>query len=515
MQAATQPVQGRVKDPPRRNPNRWSTERSQALNGAHIHYGSVWTRGNLFAKFSPATRRVAAYLHHLGYEVATTGRTRARRDTIARGCELTPAQVARALKDLRRYQLLETTRVRWRLYEHRLLWAEYKYVHGKEGEGQDPRVTLSREARVAIEAKPRRSPALARAFGRQRRSALIGPPLALIGPHRLDTRVKEYVVLPSEVLRRTAREAAAAADPEKKAAREQEGVLVPTAPVPTCNSTTPDPVPPPVAAPEAPVCPVAPVPPRPPVLAAPPAKGGPGGGGGGPGVPPEDPRAGVQWAGVPRRTGYRAPDPGHGGVPAYPSRVPVATAPRAPLLPAEGSPDLWVTWLVQAYQGALRDAKGKEPYIPPPVVHRARAGLVATARLLVEMGIAPAEWALWSVGIWGHYAAKARGKGSRPPLHWVWSEVRVRTREGWFGHDGAAQLGGRLILSDALRDLLARHARMRTQLLDARGPADVAAIVARWFPPGEYDRLVEAARAHAVETEETLRREVARGRWIW
>jgi len=511
-------VRGQARKARPHRPESWSASTVEALNGEKVTLGAEWLQRDLFLRMPEKVVTTARYLHWLRWEYKGKGMREVyeRRDRMLQAkpmAGVTERQIEYAFAWLRRYGLLSTRlEIRrrgdgtfYRQYTHTVNWCEYKYRRGDSVD--NPRVGLTVEAKNGLSAKALRGPhhgAKRRKGGKQ----TLGQDPANLGTrpgqpwdHSLEAST-EASIRASSVLRTEPGQTAAGfpeqdqnQDPEYMrlcyAALNDEPDPSPTPPDPVASAPTPSPDP--VAfTPKAPAA-------------------------GGAGAPTArratteetDDRAEFRGGG----RVYFPPWPGQAGVPKAPYDVKPAVIPGAPLLPEGASDDTLITWLVNAYAGACADPKtGRRPFVPPAVINRHRAAILEGARAMIARKIAPAEWAVWSVGVLGKYMA--RGEGSPPPFHLVWSENRMALRQGWFAHDGGG-LGGRSLEGAKFRELCLRHRTMRERLLATRSDAEVAAVVARCFPGDLYDRLRAEATQEANDNAARLAAMRDAGKWLW
>lgn len=208
-------------------------------------------------------------------------------------------------------------------------------------------------------------------------------------------------------------------------------------------------------------------------------------------------------------------------IPPYPgiSQVSPVTVPNPPLLDPKAEPREWVQRMLAAYRGAVDaryglDEKGRGcGVLLRGDITRARfyKGFVEAARALIEHEIPPAAWALWYIDAWREHVDEGLSKKA-PPVHTVFSAKRINERRGWFRRESESYLGGRVLIGKVYKQLLDRYTAMYRELPRTSDPA---ALFAKHFPDGEYNRLLEAARQESLEDQARLRRLVARGEFVW
>jgi hypothetical protein len=203
--------------------------------------------------------------------------------------------------------------------------------------------------------------------------------------------------------------------------------------------------------------------------------------------------------------GYRPTE-----LPPFPSFsvVQPAIVPNPPLLDSTLSEDAQVEMLAAVYRSVVA-AKLNRPTRHATVRKDVRAKLVDACKLLIEHEISPIAWAAFSFDEW----KAATGKSTQPLLGWVWSSSRLDTpqRRGFF-RSSTEIAGGRLIFGPIYKKLLDTW---YAALHEARRTHDARAATEHFFPDGEYDRLVEAARAEAEDNQKRMRAMSERGDWLW
>jgi hypothetical protein len=220
---------------------------------------------------------------------------------------------------------------------------------------------------------------------------------------------------------------------------------------------------------------------------------------------------------------------GQDGIPPRPTatNVPLPTIPAPPKLP-EGLSDFEAArWLMNAYRGAVnaryyaRTMTGKKPKRCMVLIQRGALEkspylpvLVTAARTMRDCDIAPAAWVAWNVDLWKGRGDKASAKP--PPLRYVFSEKRILEKRGWFGKEAGSYEGRRSIPVPTAQALKQRWSTMWRQLCAQtdRSQEAVSATVARWFPEGLYERMVQEARAETIDMQARLNSDALSGRWI-
>jgi hypothetical protein len=127
-----------------------------------------------------------------------------------------------------------------------------------------------------------------------------------------------------------------------------------------------------------------------------------------------------------------------------------------------------------------------------------------------EQEISPANWALWSSREW----AKRSAPGSTPPLQWTFSVTRLVNQRPFFDEQ-AEELGGRIVFTAAMRELMGRYQRMAAAIRSCRTPDEARAVATAAFPEGLHQRLVERARSEAKAEQAQLWDRARKGEWIW
>jgi hypothetical protein len=213
----------------------------------------------------------------------------------------------------------------------------------------------------------------------------------------------------------------------------------------------------------------------------------------------------------------------NGVIPPYPgpSIVPSVTVPPPPKLDAAAPLPERARVVAFAYKGAVEKRFGKPcwAFRYGQSVERSKhyTDLCLCADALTEAKIAPAAWCAFSTDVWKKYAFGQRGK--LPPVTWVCSSDRIEDRMTWFLAELPRYDGGQMWLGDVHRDLLNRWWRMRREIQQVAvrdgSLARAREVVARHFPRGQWDVLVERARVEATKVKQMLEHEVKRGGFLW
>ncbi len=206
------------------------------------------------------------------------------------------------------------------------------------------------------------------------------------------------------------------------------------------------------------------------------------------------------------------------GVPLYPghSVVSPATTPDAPELEVGAGYPAFATAMVRAYRGAIekRFGRQKRPILARGDITRSKhfAHLTAFADELIRHEIPPATWCIHRVDLWRELA-KGKNLPKTPSLTWVFNMKAISDELRWKfrAEYGAGRIGGRAVFSKAHLKLLAIYGAMKRDLATMK-KADA---VAKHFPNGLYDELVDQARRDAAETRYRLECDIQRGRHVW
>ncbi len=206
------------------------------------------------------------------------------------------------------------------------------------------------------------------------------------------------------------------------------------------------------------------------------------------------------------------------GVPLYPGHAIVKPAfvPEAPLLDLESTDEVRATALARAYRAAIEKRFGRQrrPILARGDIRRSKhyPNLQAFARELIDHEIAPAAWCIHRIDRWRR-ATKDTSRPSQPSLAWVYNLKAISDDNRWqFRVEyESGKLGGRAVFSKTHLKLLAIYGRMRADLTRMK-KADA---VAKHFPDGLYEELVDQARRDAAETRYRLETDIARGRHVW
>jgi hypothetical protein len=205
-------------------------------------------------------------------------------------------------------------------------------------------------------------------------------------------------------------------------------------------------------------------------------------------------------------------------LPPYPSTslIGVCKIPQPPTL-KEGLSDVaMVTKLGEAYRAVFESRLGKRSYVlSRGKVKNSKSypGLLAAAQWMQEGDVAPMAWAAFSFDCWTAFDEKKGDgpNGKPPPLNWVFSVKRLDERAGWYDREASSYGGGRLLFTDAHRNLLAQYEGLRRacykHLL-------TEALVDDWFPGG-WEKHYEEAKALAVADQARMNDIVRRGEFVW
>jgi hypothetical protein len=138
--------------------------------------------------------------------------------------------------------------------------------------------------------------------------------------------------------------------------------------------------------------------------------------------------------------------------------------------------------------------------------------MLAAAEALIELEVPPAAWCLWCCDVW-----RERGNAGYPPVGYVFSVKFIRERHGWFASEENDYAGGRLLLTDEVRELYRLWQRAATAADGARGggEAAVAAAVARVMPAGAWERAVRRAKESLAAARRNIREHAEAGECLW
>lgn len=206
------------------------------------------------------------------------------------------------------------------------------------------------------------------------------------------------------------------------------------------------------------------------------------------------------------------------GVPPFPghSLVSAALVPPAPKLHADTPTVTQATMLARAYRGAIekRFGRQKHPILARGDISRSKhfVHLTTFAEELIAHDIAPAAWCIHRIDVW-RKLPKSPSRPLTPSITWVFSLDAISDAKRWKfrAEYERGSLGGRMIFSKVHLRLLAIYNAMHADLRRMR-KADA---VAKHFPNGLYDELVDQARRESAEISYRLSGDVARGRHVW
>ena len=194
------------------------------------------------------------------------------------------------------------------------------------------------------------------------------------------------------------------------------------------------------------------------------------------------------------------------------------TVPAPPMVQAEQSEEDRVTLLLSAYDMALRQHLPREfnPHNGKKPTAAERKLLLEASRNLLDHKVSPLRWVEFSLDGW-----KALGKAEdtpvknwkpRPMLRWVYAPKRIEEKAGW-ARSAYERRGGTAVLTRTMRQFVARWNTMMQAVL--RGEVSPDAAGEKFFPNGQYDRLVEKAVTEGRQLQEKIDTDIRAGIYLW
>lgn len=196
-------------------------------------------------------------------------------------------------------------------------------------------------------------------------------------------------------------------------------------------------------------------------------------------------------------------------------KVKSAMIPRPPLLDPNATSRELAQALADAYRGAM-ESRYKERCWSftsgGPRSWKLFGFLVGAARKMLELGIAPATWAGWSIAVWEDYCKTDKVK--RPPVTWVFQKVRMEKHHAWFAEEELRYTGARRVVHGPIfKKLIHDWARMDAMSCDPE--CDWRRLVARIFPGDSYERRVRAAQRESDKIQRQLQDQIDAGVFVW
>jgi len=139
--------------------------------------------------------------------------------------------------------------------------------------------------------------------------------------------------------------------------------------------------------------------------------------------------------------------------------------------------------------------------------------LVKAAEVFIAHDIAPAAWCAFSMDVWLEH----ENKGAMP-IPWAFSPKRIEERRGWFRSVSSDYSGGRVLHSDAGRELMQRQARLDRALRTLPGDAtdeQISACVSGVLTIEHQARLIASVQEAAKLMNDDLANKVYAGEWVW
>ena len=179
-----------------------------------------------------------------------------------------------------------------------------------------------------------------------------------------------------------------------------------------------------------------------------------------------------------------------------------------------GGPHSREVYLAACYRSVVTRVTGKPCHTLRRGLVRSRwlATLTKAADAFQQHDVCPAVWLLWVAKEWH------QRRGPKPiPMPAAFAVGRIERHHGWCLSD-AYHPPARFEPQSLHKALIRRHALMMRDLRRLNGdttPSVVRAVVERRFPAGEWEQLVDAARAEAEVAQSRVTHQARRGDWLW
>lgn len=211
-----------------------------------------------------------------------------------------------------------------------------------------------------------------------------------------------------------------------------------------------------------------------------------------------------------------------GVVPPFPSRslIDPPTSPTPPLLSPDMNEVERVRELVKVYNAAVSKKLGVDSYayVRGDITKcKPYKALLVAANILIDKKISPWGWCAWRFE-----QRIADGRKDRPPITVIFGNKLLGNRalrNIYRKHSNA--YGGRAYMPPTLKKLLVKYRHMQSDIrqqamsFKIETEADLSALVAKHFPPGDWGILVSTAKREAENKRQEYARALTTGEFIW
>lgn len=198
-------------------------------------------------------------------------------------------------------------------------------------------------------------------------------------------------------------------------------------------------------------------------------------------------------------------------MPPYPSVgfVGVPKIPPPPVLSDELSDEDCVKKLAEAYRGAFESRYNKRSYVLTRgslKKNKYYTSFVEAAHFIRDNDVAPAAWTLFMFD-----NAEHEGKKNKPTINRVFNPKTLDNYLSWFNREATSYGGGRLLFTDAHKEILRRYEGLRR---DAHKEKLTNTLIEKWFPDG-WESHYEKAKKEAAKDQARLCDIVRHGGFVW
>ena len=199
-------------------------------------------------------------------------------------------------------------------------------------------------------------------------------------------------------------------------------------------------------------------------------------------------------------------------MPPYPSVgfVGVPKVPPPPMLSDELSDEDCVKKLAEAYRGAFESRYHKRSYVLTRgslKKNKYYTSFVEAAHFMRDNDVAPAAWTLFMFDNAAH-----EGKKNKPPtINRVFNPKTMDTLLSWFSREASNYGGGRLLFTDAHKDILRRYEGLYR---DAHKEKLTNTLIEKWFPGG-WESHYDKAKKETAKDQARLCDIVRHGGFVW
>jgi hypothetical protein len=199
-------------------------------------------------------------------------------------------------------------------------------------------------------------------------------------------------------------------------------------------------------------------------------------------------------------------------MPPYPSSgfIGVPKIPPPPVLSDDLSDEDCVKKLAEAYRGAFESRYNKRSHVLTRgslKKNKYYTAFVEAAHFMRDNDVAPASWALFMFDNAAH-----EGKKNKPPtINRVFNPKTLDNFLSWFNREANSYGGGRLLFTDAHKDILRRYEGLRR---DAHKEKLTNTLIEKWFPDG-WESHYEKAKKETAKDQARLCDIVCHGGFVW